>query len=107
MKPSNGVGSRMMRTAIGLGMAAMIVTAGCAARQEIVLREDGAITQDVQTRLGADPAASGSKIGVDTKAGVVSLTGSVTTDTIRDTAERIARDTPGVRSVDNNMRFGN
>jgi osmotically-inducible protein OsmY len=72
----------------------------------VVPRDDSAITQDVQARLQADPAASGSTIGVETKAGVVSLTGAVTTDTVRTSAEKVARDTPGVRSVDNNVRFG-
>ena len=106
MKTSNGTGHRMMHMAIIMGVAALIATGGCAARQEVVQRDDSAITHDVQARIDADATASGSKIGVDTKAGVVSLTGQVRTDTIRNAAERIARDTPGVRSVDNNVRFG-
>lgn len=99
--------SRAMRIALGsAAVATMIATVGCAARQVVVARDDSAITQDVQARLKADPTAGGAKIGVDTKAGVVSLNGAVANDGIRDSAERIARDTPGVRSVDNNVRFG-
>ena len=88
-----------------IAIATTIATTGCAAKQEVVMRDDGAITKDVQDRLGADAASSKSKITVDTKAGVVSLSGEVS-ESVRSSAEQIARDTPGVRSVDNNMRFG-
>jgi osmotically-inducible protein OsmY len=102
----NGMIQRAMRVAVSMAVVGLIATAGCAARQQVVQRDDGAITQDVQARLNADPASSGSTIGVETKAGIVSLSGAVKTETTRTSAERIARDTPGVRSVDNNVRFG-
>jgi osmotically-inducible protein OsmY len=98
---------RAMRIAMGLAVATVTATVGCATQPVVIPRDDSAITQDVQSRLHADPTATGSKIEVDTKAGVVSLNGVVTTDSVRDSAERIARETPGVRSVDNNVRFGN
>jgi low affinity Fe/Cu permease len=91
--------------AMMIALATTIATTGCAAKQEVVLRDDSAITKDVRDRLSADPAASKSTITVDTKAGVVRLDGEVT-ESVRASAERIARDTPGVRSVDNHMRFG-
>ncbi len=94
------------RFAMILTAATALAVTGCAAKQEIVLRDDVAITKDVQDRLGADPVAKESKIGVETKAGVVHLSGAVATDTERASAEKIARDTPGVRGVDNNVRFG-
>jgi osmotically-inducible protein OsmY len=93
------------RLAAAVAVATTIVT-GCAAQQHVALRDDVAITNDVQDRLKADPTASGSKIGVDTKGGVVSLSGVVAMENVRSSAEQIARDTPGVRSVDNNVRFG-
>jgi len=34
------------------------------------------------------------------------VTGSVAKSADRDAVERIARDTPGVHSVDNNVRYG-
>lgn len=95
------------RLAAAMALTTIITTAGCAAQKQVVLRDDVAITQDVRDRIGADPVAKGAKIAVDTKAGIVQLTGSVNSDTIRDSAEKIARDTPGVRSVDNDVRFGN
>lgn len=96
----------VLRTAVMMMLTTTIGFGGCAAHQEIVLRDDVAITKDVQDRLSADPVASRAKIAVETKAGIVHLTGVVTSDTIRDSAEKIARTTPGVRSVDNNVRFG-
>ncbi len=99
--------SRAMQIALGsAAMATMIAIVGCAPKHVVVTRDDSAITQDVQARIHADPTAGGATIGVDTKAGVVSLNGAVASDHIRNSAERIARDTPGVRSVDNNVRFG-
>ena len=98
---------RAMRIAMGLAVATVTATLGCATKQVVIPRDDSAITQDVHARIQADPTSTGSKIGVDTKAGVVSLSGAVASDTVRDSAERIARETPGVRSVDNNVRFGN
>ncbi len=95
------------RIALSFAVATVVAIAGCAMQPVVIPRDDSAITQDVQARLQADPTASGAKIGVATNGGIVSLTGAVTTDAVRDSAERVARDTPGVRSVDNNVRFGN
>ncbi len=94
------------RAVVAVMALAAAASAGCAARQQVALRDDGAITKDVEQRLAADPIARGSTISVETKAGVVSLQGAVATDTVRSSAERIARNTPGVREVDNNVRFG-
>jgi osmotically-inducible protein OsmY len=95
----------MSRTLAAVAIATTIAMTGCAAKQVVAVRDDSAITKDVQDRISADPASSKSNITVDTKAGVVSLSGEVS-EGVRASAERIARDTPGVRSVDNNMRFG-
>jgi hyperosmotically inducible protein len=98
---------RTPHAAAMLAIALLVGAIGCAARQPVVERDDVAITTDVQARLAAESGASSPKIAVDTKAGVVRLTGSVATDTERNSAERIARATPGVREVDNSVVFGN
>ena len=72
----------------------------------VVRRDDAAITQDVQARLAADGQTKPFAITVGTTEGVVNVTGMVTKSADRDSVERIARDTPGVRSVDNNVRYG-
>ncbi|MEO8524230.1 MAG: BON domain-containing protein [Caldimonas sp.] len=65
--------------------------------------EDGAITAKVKTALLADPDVKGLKIDVDTRNGVVTLSGTVEKNANLDRAEKIARDTEGVKSVDNQL----
>jgi osmotically-inducible protein OsmY len=72
----------------------------------VVHRDDAAITEDVRARLAADGQTKPFAISVATTGGVVDVTGSVAKSADRDSVERIARETPGVRSVDNNVRFG-
>ena len=98
--------SRTPRGAAIVVIAMLIGGIGCSARQPIVERDDVSITNDVRARLAADTQASPLRINVETKTGIVKLSGNVATDGERNSVERIARETPGVRSVDNNVRFG-
>ena len=75
-------------------------------RARVVPRDDASITEDVRARLAADGQTKPFVITVGTTAGVVHVAGSVARSADRDSVERIARDTPGVRSVDNNVRYG-
>jgi hyperosmotically inducible protein len=65
--------------------------------------DDAGITLRVKARLLDDPEVKGSAIDVDTREGVVFLTGSVRNTSERDTAIRIARETQGVRDVQANL----
>jgi hyperosmotically inducible protein len=65
--------------------------------------EDGIITAKVKTALLADPDIKGLHVDVDTRHGVVTLTGDVGKAANLDRAARIARDTSGVKSVDNQL----
>lgn len=67
---------------------------------------DAGITAAVKTRLLADPDVAGLRIDVDTKARVVTLTGTVKTAAQVTEAEKIARETPGVVRVVNNLKAG-
>ena len=84
----------------------LIGATACVGGAPVVHREDTAITEDVRARLAADGQTKPFAITVATTAGVVNVTGSVAKSADRDSVERIARDTPGVRSVDNNVKFG-
>lgn len=64
---------------------------------------DAAITAEVKSNLLADSTVGGLNISVDTKDGVVSLTGSVKNQKEKATAVQIARQTPGVRDVQDNL----
>ncbi|MCE9658885.1 MAG: BON domain-containing protein [Burkholderiales bacterium] len=65
--------------------------------------QDSAITATVKTALLADPDVKGLKIDVDTKNGVVTLKGTADKSVNRDRAVAIAKDTSGVKSVDDQL----
>ena len=65
--------------------------------------DDSGITASVKGRLLDDPQVKGLRIDVDTRDGVVFLTGSVGSDVERQKAIQLARDTKGVRDVQANL----
>lgn len=65
--------------------------------------DDAAISAAVKTRLLQDPTVKGSKIDVDTREGVVFLTGSVASQAESDRAVELARTTEHVRDVKPNL----
>lgn len=67
---------------------------------------DAAITSAVKAKLLADATVGGLKIDVDTRGGVVTLTGNVATRAEASQAEQLARTTEGVRQVVNNLTVG-
>jgi osmotically-inducible protein OsmY len=67
---------------------------------------DPTITAAVKSRLLADPDVAGLKIDVDTQSGVVTLSGTVKTAAEKAEAVSIARDTTGVRSVNDKLTVG-
>lgn len=64
---------------------------------------DTGITISVKNQLLDDPQVKGLGIDVDTRDGVVFLTGSVGTDAERQKAIQLAKDTKGVREVQANL----
>ncbi|HEV8199010.1 MAG TPA: BON domain-containing protein [Candidatus Polarisedimenticolia bacterium] len=66
--------------------------------------DDGTITSRVKKSLLDDPAVRGLKIDVDTREGVVYLTGSIPGQAEREKAVQIARATEGVRDVEANFQ---
>jgi hyperosmotically inducible protein len=67
---------------------------------------DAAVTTAVKSKLLADPAVGGLKIDVDTKDGVVTLTGNLATRAEADQAVKVARATDGVVRVVDNLKVG-
>ena len=67
---------------------------------------DAAITTEVKSKFVVDTKVSAFKIDVDTKDGVVTLSGMVPTKAESDHAAMVARDSAGVKSVVNNLRIG-
>jgi hyperosmotically inducible periplasmic protein len=64
---------------------------------------DAEITTAVKTKLLADKTVGGLKIDVDTKVGIVTLTGAVKSAAERNEALRLARETKGVKHVTNKL----
>ena len=106
MRALNRSRPRSVRALATLAIATLIGATGCVSRTPVVHREDAAIADDVRARLATDGQTKPFAISVATTAGVVQVTGSVAKSADRDSVERIARETPGVRSVDNNVRYG-
>jgi hyperosmotically inducible protein len=65
--------------------------------------DDAGITMRVKSRLLDDPVVKGLRIDVDTRDGVVFLTGSVTSDAEKKQAIELARTTEGVKDVQANF----
>jgi hyperosmotically inducible protein len=65
--------------------------------------EDGVITSKVNAALAADKDLSAVKIDVDTKDGVVTLTGPAPSAAARENATSIAKNVKGVSSVNNQL----
>ncbi|MEX1130086.1 MAG: BON domain-containing protein [Vicinamibacterales bacterium] len=71
-----------------------------------VERPDAWLTTKVQAKYFLDADVKGHRIDVDTRNGVVTLTGSVETAQQKTEAEKIARDTEGVKRVVNQLTVG-
>jgi hyperosmotically inducible protein len=64
-----------------------------------VMSSDPALTAAIKGKFIADTTVAALKIDVDTRDGVVTLTGQVRTQAEKDQALKIARETDGVKSV--------
>src|SRR5262245_41196690 len=84
---------------IVLGALLALASANCERRSV----DDSVITAIVKSKLAVDNETSSANINVDTRSGVVTLTGVVTTQANKQQAERIARNTEGVTRVINNI----
>jgi hyperosmotically inducible protein len=80
-------------------LAAAMLTVACA-------QTDTGITTNVKTKLAADEAVRAYQVDVDTRNGVVTLTGDVESAAAKEQAIRIARGTDGVRDVIDQIRVG-
>jgi hyperosmotically inducible protein len=84
---------------IVLGAFLALATANCERRSVA----DSAATAVVRNKLAADYETGSANINVDTKGGVVTLTGVVATQANKERAERIARNAEGVTRVINSI----
>ncbi len=89
-----------------LGLAVPALTVACSTTQPVTSSvDDAGTTARVAAQLAADPDVDKYEIDVDTEQGVVHLRGEVETQAEKDEAERIARNTRGVRDVVNQIQL--
>jgi hyperosmotically inducible periplasmic protein len=93
-------GRRAIRVLL-IVLGAFLALAGANCERRSVA--DSAITAIVKSKLAVDNETSSSNINVDTRGGVVTLTGIVMTQANKEQAERIAMNTEGVTRVINNI----
>jgi osmotically-inducible protein OsmY len=96
---------RIVALALVLGGSAL---PGCATNDQctpgVACTGDAKISEDVRASLATHPElAAPNVVYVQTRNGIVYLTGQVTTGLLHDTAEAAARATPGVKRVVNNI----
>ena len=97
-KSTDTVGQKMDRATDQMATATDRATSKAAAAVD-----DTAITAKVKTSIIAEPGLSALKIEVDTKDGVVTLTGTVDSAAMKDRAHQVAQSTSGVKSVVDNL----
>jgi osmotically-inducible protein OsmY len=89
---------------LALAIPSLTTVSACATTQPVTEQVgDSVVTGRVGRRLTADEDVKRYQIDVDTIEGVVYLRGKVETATQKASAERIARDTDGVRGVVNEL----
>ena len=97
---------RTTLTAAAMALA-VLTTAGCAVSRGQQTTgayiDDATITSQVKSRMLDNPNVAGTSISVETLNGTVMLSGFAKSSAEKDTAERIARDVNGVKSVKNEI----
>src|SRR5438874_11637978 len=87
------------RLALLLSAAGLVFTAACS-------QTDAGVTTAVKTKMATDDTVKASEINVDTHNRVVTLNGTVGSQTEKERAVLIARDTNGVTSVVDDLVVG-
>lgn len=92
---------------LALAALALTVAAGCSSTQTVGEElDDATITTKIEAKMAGDPEVSAWNVDVDTNEGVVRLSGSVEDPEAKAEAEKLARNTEGVRRVINDIEVG-
>ena len=86
-----------------VGVIALLVLVGCATTSSRESTDqsgdDAAITTQVRSSFMADPLVRAAAITVETRRGVVHLSGTVTSEQVRHRAIQLVQGVPGVREI--------
>ncbi|AOS80923.1 MULTISPECIES: BON domain-containing protein [Hydrogenophaga] len=102
------ISSKLTHAVLAASAALMVVqVTGCAvARDQQTVGsyiDDTTITTRVKARFAEDPAVSAMSLNVETLKGTVQLSGFAKSEAERNAAGRLAANTPGVKSVKNDI----
>jgi hyperosmotically inducible periplasmic protein len=79
----------------------LVLAAGvCVAQKQV---SDDAIYDNVRIKLASDSEVKGGDLQVDVKQGVVTLSGGVESQRVKDKAGKLAKSVKGVKQVVNNL----
>lgn len=100
-----------MKGLVGLWIVAgaLVVSVATSFAQErtpIPTEADGAVATEIEKRLSADREVNAQTVQIDVRAGIVTLTGRVPNDDVKERAEKIARGVDGVHEVHNRLTTG-
>lgn len=105
--------SRLHRKALHLALAAAlllpatVLLSACSATQSPATQvSDATITTKIKAKLTGDPDINPFNVDVDTDEGVVRLSGTVEDAYTREEAGKLARNTRGVKYVENELKIG-
>jgi hyperosmotically inducible protein len=98
---------RQWQVRCAIGVMALLMLVGCATMASREnggdVSEDAAITAKVQASFAADPLVSASAINVETRHGLVHLTGTVKSEQERQRAIELVQGVAGVRGIVRNL----
>jgi len=98
---------RSSTTLLLAALVALVLTAACATTQTPGQQvSDAELATRVKAKLAADPEVNPFNVDVDADDGMVRLSGRVDDNATRDEAGKLARETSGVKGVDNNITVG-
>ena len=102
------ISTKLTHAVLAASAALMVVqVTGCAvARDQQTVGsyiDDTTITTRVKARFAEDPAVSAMSLNVETLKGTVQLSGFAKSEAERNAAGRLAANTPGVKSVKNDI----
>ena len=102
------ISSKLTHAVLAASAVLMVVqVTGCAvARDQQTVGayiDDATITTRVKARFAEDPAVSAMSLNVETLNGTVQLSGFAKSEAERNAAGRLAANTPGVKSVKNDI----
>jgi hyperosmotically inducible protein len=98
----------LLAVTASLAAAGLLVLAGCASSMvpAHTRQADSGITNVIQEKLENNEKVKARQVGVETREGVVFLTGVVDTESARQEAGRVAWRTEGVEGVENELTVG-